>query len=219
VPELRDLIVYGFSGISLALYVYLLTRLLRGYLRSYFGLVLYLVVLTLTFVMDWAGYKSADRSTYFLISETVRWGALYLVVLTFVWKALSSQPTLSWIRHWLFAVSVLTVFVALYFNRNDQSTMWLVNTVNILSVAGMLLNLILWTLLLRYRNSDLTLFLVTSGLGIQAAMEAAAWSMRRINRPLFDAAYYVGILGHILCLLVWIMAFSRRPAKTPPANS
>jgi len=214
VPELRDLIVYGFSGISLVLYVYLLTLLLRGYVRIYFGLVLYVVVLTLTFVMDWAGYKSADRSTYFLISETARWGALYLVVLTFVWKALSSQPTLGWVRHWLFAVSALTVFVALYFNKSDQTSMWVLKTINILSVAGMILNLILWTLLVRYRNSDLTLFMVTSGLGIQAALEAAAWSLRSLNnRSLFDAAYYVGILGHILCLLVWIMAFRQRPRK------
>ncbi len=89
--------------------------------------------------------------------------------------------------------------------------MWVLRTINIISIAGMVLNLILWTLLVRYRNTDLTLFLVTSGLGIQAAMEAAAWSMRSLSiRSLFGAAYYVQILGHLLCLLIWIMAFRRK---------
>ncbi len=216
-PELKDLFVYSVVATTVGLYFILLTRLLRGFLREYLGLVFYTVVLFLTTVMDIALYKSADRSSYFLVNETLRWGVLYLVVLSFAWKALSAHPSSHWIRHWLIVLSLLTVAISLYFTKDERTSIWILKTVNVLSVAGMLLNLVLWTLLVRTRSSDLTLFLVTSGLGVQAAIEAVAWSMRNLNnRAMFQAAYYVGISGHLLCLVVWILAFSRRrdrPAK------
>lgn len=209
---MRDFVVYPLVGISAFLYIYLLSRLLKGYVREYFGLLFYVIVLVLTLATDIATYKFADRSAYFLVSETARWGALYLAVLSFVWKALAAHPAHGWIRHWLIGLSVLTVFVAVFFTRSANVPIWILRTVNILSVAGMLLNLVLWTLLVRTRSADLTLFLVTSGLGVQAAMEAVAWSMRNLqNRTLFQAAYYPAMLGHLLCLTVWILAF-RKPA-------
>jgi hypothetical protein len=211
-PDFKDLFVYGVVATTGGLYFVLLNRLLRGFLREYLGLVFYIVVLVLTTVMDIALYKSAGRSSYFLVSETLRWGVLYLVVLSFAWKALSAHPSRHWIRHWLVILSILTVAIGLYFTKDERTSIWILKTVNILSVAGMLLNLVLWTVLVRTRSSDLTLFLVTSGLGVQAAIEAVAWSMRNLNsRAVFQAAYYVGISGHLLCLVVWIFAFRRRP--------
>lgn len=213
--SLRDTVIYGFSGLSALLYVALLNRLLKYYARPYFGLLLYVTVLLLTLVTDLAAFKSANRSQLYLISETLRWAALYLAVLSFVWKALSSHPAKHWIRHWLIAASILAVVVALYFSRNPHTPAWILNTISILSVVGMALNLILWVLLIRVRSSDLTLFLVTSGLGVQAALEAAAWSMRKLNnRPVFEAAYYIAFLGHLLCLLVWMKALQ---PKAQPA--
>lgn len=213
-PDFKDLFVYSVVAVTGCLYIILLNRLLRGFARHYFGLVCYVVVLALTTVMDVALYKSAGRSSYFLVSETLRWGVLYLVVLSFVWRALSAHPSRHWIRHWLIVLSILTVAVGLYFSRDERTSVWILKTVNVLSIAGMLLNLILWTLLVRVRSSDLTLFLVSSGLGVQAAIEAVAWSMRNLDsRTAFQAAYYVGISGHLLCLLVWIMAFKRRSTQ------
>jgi hypothetical protein len=186
---------------------------MRHYARAYFGLMLYVVVLILTLVIDLAAYKLEQRSVYYLISETLRWGALYLAVLSFVWKALSSQPARQWIRQWLIAASILAVPITLYLAYTTHVPNWILNTISMLSVVGMVLNLILWTLLVRVRSSDLTLFLVTSGLGVQAALEATAWAMRQLgNQTLFHAAYYVAIPGHLLCLLIWLMAFKRRPA-------
>lgn len=217
-PDFKDLFVYGVVATTGVLYFILLNRLLRAFLREYLGLVFYIVVLILTTVMDIALYKSAGRSSYFLVSETLRWGVLYLVVLSLAWKALSAHPSRHWIRHWLIVLSVLTVAVGLYFTRDERTSVWILKTVNILSVAGMLLNLVLWTLLIRTRSSDLTLFLVTSGLGVQAAIEAVVWSMRNLdNRTLFQAAYYMGALGHILCLVVWILAFRRKPDRATKA--
>ncbi|NWF82965.1 MAG: hypothetical protein HXY18_03950 [Bryobacteraceae bacterium] len=205
-------IVIPAASVSAILYLWLLSRLLRGYAREYSGLLLYVLVLVFGLVIDVAtyGFTDRDRSPYFLISETARWGALYLAVLSFVWKALASHPAHQWIRHWLIALSAFTVFVAIFLTKGPNISIWILKTVNILSIAGMLLNLILWTLLVRTRSSDLILFLVTSGLGIQAALEAAAWSLRNF-RSTFEAAYFVGIVGHLLCLMVWVFAF-RKPA-------
>lgn len=208
-----DWIVFPLASVSAVLYLWLLSRLLRGYAREYFGLLSYVLVLVLGLVMDVAMYRSPDRGSYWLITETTRWVALYLAVLSFVWKALAAHPAYWWIRHWLIGLSVFTVFVGLFLTKGPDIPVWILKTVNILSIAGMLLNLILWTVLVRTRSSNLTLFLVTSGLGVQAALEAAAWSMRNF-RATFNAAYFVGVFGHLLCLLVWIAAFRwRAPAR------
>lgn len=205
-----DWIVFPLVAISAVLYLWLLGRLLKGYVAEYFGLFFYVLVLVFGLVLDASTYRFANRGSYFLVSETARWGALYLAVLSFVWKALTVHPAYHWIRHWLIPLSAFTVFVAIFLTKGPNIPIWILKTVNILSIAGMLLNLILWTLLIRTRSSNLTLFLVTSGLGIQAALEAAAWSLRNF-RSTFNAAYFVGIFGHLLCLTVWVFAF-RKPA-------
>lgn len=205
-------IVFPATLVTAILYLWILSRLLRGYASEYLGLLFYILVLTLGLVTDVATYglTDHDRSPYFLVTETARWGAMYLAVLSFVWKALKAHPAHHWIRHWLVPLSAFTVFVAIFLTQGPNIPLWILKTVNILSIAGMLLNLILWTLLVRTRSTDLTLFLVTSGLGIQAALEAAAWSLRNF-RSTFNAAYFVGVIGHLLCLIVWVFAF-RKPA-------
>jgi hypothetical protein len=83
-----------------------------------------------------------------------------------------------------------------------------------LSFCTALLNLVLWSALLRNRKRSVELLLVSGGIGLQTTAKAVGHSLRSLSLATKTPGNFIVVLGHLLCLFIWWRTF-RRPAPRP----
>lgn len=211
--------------IALLCYAYLLHLILKGSIRPYLVLFADLIVLFLTNVAEIALYGTELYPKVFYIDDALRQLLVFILVISLVYRALTTQVDRRWLGRWLIIGATILAVIFIGFallSSADNFARRMSNAVRNLSVVAMVMNLILWTLLLGARTFDRRLLTITSGLGLQMAGEAIGQSLRLISRDLVPFGNFVLITSHFLCLAVWIAAFRRppvrniRPAGAPP---
>ncbi|MGJ5815541.1 hypothetical protein [Paludibaculum fermentans] len=215
-------LLFSLSGIAILCYAYLLHLLLKGHVRPYLALFLDLIVLFLTNVAELGLYGSTVYAKVFYIDDMFRQSMVFILVISLVYRALTSQGDKRWMGRWLiigaaFLAVIFLSYAILYPDRTFSRSM--TNVARNLSVTAMVMNLILWMLLLSSRTLDRRLLTVTSGLGVQMAGEAIGQSLRLMSRDVLFLGNFVLIVSHFLCLAIWISAFRQKPSHpTSPAT-
>lgn len=207
------------SGFALACYAYLLHLILKGQVRPYLALFLDLIVLFLTNVAELGLYSTNIYAKVFYINDLLRQAMVFILVISLVYRALTTQAGKTWLGRWLIiGASLLAAIFISYALLNSEKGFIrpMTNAVRNLSVTAMVMNLILWMLLLSSRTFDRRLLTVTSGLGVQMAGEAIGQSLRLMAKSLTPFGNFILVASHFLCLAIWISAFRQKPRQLPP---
>jgi hypothetical protein len=206
--------------VSLVLQVLVIHELLRGAYRrfpillGYCSVLLFISVFnTLAFFQGPRGEWTKHSQQYYWIGEMILQGIIYVIVISFVHRAMGANSNREATRRRLIACAAVIAAAAFYFFHDARTAVWMTRVTLYLSFLSTLFSLLLWVVLIRVELRDRMLLLVTGGLGMQMAGQAIGHALREVARPgansqlLVFAGNLSLVLSHLICLYVWWRAF------------
>lgn len=210
-----------FAGIFLQ--IALLTLILRGPVKRYFPLFLYVLsYVGVTLAEEWVLWKwGADREHYF----DVYWGGelfldmqLFLLLITLTLRALEGSPLRDKVLRLMGAAAVAVLLIPfVLFESQVYTTRWNDGASQLLNFAAAAMNLALWGALLISKRRDAQLLLVSAGLGVSLAGAAVTFGMRNftveetVGRTIADYLHRLLQIGSVV-ILCWAFWPRRKPA-------
>ncbi|MDX2153857.1 MAG: hypothetical protein SFV54_24160 [Bryobacteraceae bacterium] len=208
-----EVVVLTLAGLSAALQLGVLSVLVRGRLREFPTLAVYLLGMFAATVVSNSlyiegGAWNSGIAKYYWVLETAVTILLTALVLSFIQRALATRPTRGpMLRLVVAGAFVVTLISVLYELWADHSIyMLMANVTRNLGFWVALANMALWMKMASGGNFDRTVLMLSGGLGLQSAGHAIALSLTIIDRRLAVPAYYAIIVSHLLCLLIWLRA-------------
>src|SRR5580704_7015967 len=182
---LRVYFFYSIELLGLALSVLALVFLLRGPLRQYLVLVVYLASATAAAVAEMVishnqGNSLRFRQVYWA-GEVISDLLLFLVVITFTYKALQDSPQRIAIGRLLAGVVGFVVLVPfVMFSRPLFLIRWMDHTSQLLNFGAAIMNLFLWTAIIGSKRRDPLLLTLSVGLGVMVTGWAISFGLREL---------------------------------------
>ena len=201
----------GLAGLFLSLLA--LVFLVRGPLRQYFVLVIYLVSAMAAAIAEMIVSHNDGNSLRF---QKVYWTGevisdllLFLVVIVFTYKALHGSPQRVAVGRLLAGVVVFVLLVPfVLFSRPLFRVRWLDHTSQLLNFGAAIMNLVLWTAILGSKRRDPLLLTLSVGLGIMVTGWAISFGLRSVlpvpEKWIGDA---IGVLSWLASVGLWCWAF------------
>ena len=216
--------ILSYAGLALQLpLIYLL--FLRG--RKDFPLFLCYIILRtaagLALILRSFEAMPGGRELYWGLDIALH-GILLAVILRLIHRC-ASGPQIA-IRAGSILAVVAFVAISLVLTYNAHLLRWLTGFSRNLSFCEELLNLILWSVLVRSRHIPMRVLLVSAGLGIQVTGEVIGQSFLLFaGKSMNWAPNLLVAICDVIALAVWIYAFTRAantpmyggPAPTSPA--
>jgi hypothetical protein len=109
--------------------------------------------------------------------------------------------------------SVLSVITS--GSGNASLTRWMTYLSRNLSFCSALLNFVLWSALIRRRQRDPQLLLVSAGMGLDTTGKAIGHSLRWISRSAVPIGNVLIVITHLLALTLWWYSFARMRPRNP----
>lgn len=166
---------------------------------------------------------SNNRKTYALYywsNEAILQALIFIVMLSLIHQASEGFPK-RWIWSTLPASVVLGIVAYSVYSVGTQSgiTQHMTVVSRNLSFCTALLNLVLWSALLRNRRRSVELLMVSGGIGLQTTAKAIGHSLRSFSLATKTPGNVIVVLGHLLCLFIWWRTFRRPAARAASAVS
>jgi hypothetical protein len=220
-----DFVRVAIEDIGIAGQLILFYFLLRGPLRRYLPIFIYVLVEILGTYAD----KYADhlgRRT--LLFQNVYFGTevfgdlvLLAVLIFFAYQLMEDSPVRDKVRKLLGIIASAAVILPfLIFRAPLFSTTWYNGTIQLYNFGAAIMTLALWTAVIARKTRDPQLLLVCAGLGIAVAGNAALWGMRKFTSPGSDPRVIANLMIQILYLVrlgIWCWAFRPQHQPPPPA--
>jgi len=223
-----DFLSIGVGYVATFAQLILLVLIIRGPLKRYFPLFLYVFSLLVVSLAEGyvLGKWGADREHYF----PVFWGGelflgtqLFLLMITLTPRALEGNPLRKNVLR-IMGVAAAMVFMVPFVAFQSQvfTTRWNDSTGQLLNFGAAAMNLALWGALLVSKQRDRQLLMVSAGLGVAVAGAALTFGMRRLTgedslgRVFADSAYRLLQIGSVL---IWCWAFWPRRKSTANLTS
>ena len=216
------------TTVGVLLMVLTLQRLLSGWWRQYFLLVL-ILVLNLTALVpaatSWASVgnwklPSAQRLYWMLNFATE--GAITLLILQLTLRVGKESPGRATLIRFLAVASIAVAAISVIVHFDKRPNTFMASVTRDLTFLAALLNMVLWRFLIELRKKDFLLLAVSAGVGIQCTGDAIGHSFRILARQIGSAEliYEFGnilmSLSGVITLAIWHTAFSR---SKYPGNS
>lgn len=199
--------------------------LLKGPYRTYPLLLVYCLARLATTGIEIAVSLAGGVNTrkYFYVywtNDAILKGLLFLLVIVLIYQAMEGNPKRATVGRWLglVVIGAGAIITLLAYNEPGGWPKRLTIIGGRIAFSAALLNVVLWTALLKQPRRDVQLMLVSAGLGIEVTGEAIAHSLRQmISRggPVFIPDLFL-VATHFLSLYIWWRAF--RGATTPQAK-
>jgi hypothetical protein len=216
-----DFVRNAVEDIGIAGQLLLLYLLLRGPLRRYYLIFIYIVVETLgTYADKYArNWGTAQFRAVYYGTEVFTDLLLFVVVILFTYQIMEDSPLRLKVRKVLALIALGTMVVPMVaFSSKYFSRAWYDSTIQLFNFGAAIMNLGLWTAVIASKTRDRQLMLVCAGLGIAVAGNAALWGMRKLTTG--EAQAVANLLIQIMYLVrlgIWCWAFRpQRPSPTPP---
>lgn len=213
----------GLEAISIVIQALVIFFLLRGPFRRYPLLLLYCALqlaatVTEEYVLRVFGDTSALFRRLYWTDEVILDLLLFLMVITFTYRALESSPLRAAMGRLLGAVLVIVLVVPfILFKARRFSSPWFDGTSQLLNFGGAIMNLGLWTALIGTKKRDPLLLTVSAGLGIAVTGAAIAFGLRRFTPP-GTAQQLVNLfktITYLASVAIWCWAFRPAARKNP----
>jgi len=203
-------LIIGICGVLLQFLV--ITALSRSGYKRYPVLFFYLLVLFFTSIADLAVFLDlaewpASYKRNFWVNNTLRQFCMFAVVISLIYKATVQSQRRRALQLALVVGTVGVVALSFTLAPSQYFGLYMTTVSRNLSFTAVVLNLFLWVALIRSRQPDRQLLLVSGGLGLNMAGEAIGQSLRQLSRSTVTLGNLVGVLSHLLCLYVWWTAF------------
>ena len=187
--------------------------------RDYPLIFFYALTLLLSNVVEWASVlgfglsRNQAYATYYWSNEVILQFFLFCIMIALIHQAARGARA-RWILTLGMGAAVIVVCGLLVLLSTQGApgslTRWMTVLSRNLSFCSALLNLVLWTILLRRRIRDIQLLLLSAGLGLQTTGKAIGHSLRRMSPDVVGVGNWIIVLSMIVCLLVWWYAFRIR---------
>ena len=212
---------YFFAVVFAALQTLLIGTMRRtGAFRQHPLIFLYAIALLLSNVVEWAsvlGFGLTNNRAYALYwwtNEIILQLLLFSIMIALIHRAARETPA-RWILTAGSIVAVVLVCALIVLLRAqgapDTLSKWITVVSRNLSFCSALLNLALWSVILRRKSRHFQLLLLSLGLGLQTTGKAIGHSLRGMSPAVEDAGNWVITLSMICCLLIWWYAFKANP--------
>jgi hypothetical protein len=209
--------VLGFIGIVLQLLLVVL--LLRGSFRKYPLVLAYCVIQLILTAAEYYFIRSTLYRRIYWTDEIVLNLLLFLMVISFTYRALGDSPlrvTMGKLLAGVFVIVLLLPFLV-FKGPPFKANSWFNHTSQLLSFGAAILNLGLWSALVSNRRRDRQLLSVSAGLGVAVTGAAISYGVRAyltggwlLLPDLFMSTTFV------VCMVIWCWAF--RPRQSPLAS-
>jgi len=162
------------------------------------------------------GISKSHYSNIYWSDDIILHGLVILVVVSLMRTALRGASSL--LPRVLLLGAVGFAVGSMYVYYSPTLGRWMTPVSRNLSFCEEVLNLVLWAILVRQEDHDLTLLLVSAGLGIQVTGEVIGHTLRLYSqsRSVVWIPDVLTNMAQFSCLLIWIWAF-RRARQAPPA--
>lgn len=205
------------GGLALILQVFVLNAMLRSGTRRYWLLLLYVISLflsTAVLMLSLSGPSgwSRDAFRFFWVSEVVQQALVYCTIISFIHQRLSSEQTRAPLTRWLIVGAAIVLLSILATHKTESLTTWMTPASRDLSFVATILNLILWTVLLRDPRRNQRLLMVSGGLGVQLAGSAIGQGLRvlwEVSRVFATLGNIIGSITYLLSLYIIYRAFAQ----------
>ena len=215
--------------IGSALEALILHALIQGPYRKYRVLFANVLVLLFTGIIDTAVYNfeiglwAGSTRMVFWINDSIRQVLLFILVLSLVYQAMASGRKRVAVQRFLIFGSLALAALSYFAVSDPRISVRMSAVIRNMSFLAAVLNLALWAALIRSKQRDPRILMISGGLGLQITGEAMGHSLRnlwQISRLYVTAGNAILILAHLLCLLVWWQAFRKSSSepkeKRPP---
>lgn len=217
----------GFALASVALYVALLSAMLRGTYRYYpfvFAYVIFNLFSTVaqgSFKYNFGATSRAYARAYW-VSDFIATLLILLIIIHLIRMAMARHPLRNPVYAGLLVGLVLTGAVSGFLVQNrslDPLKSKLMTEVGRdYYFSAVLLVAILWVMLIRTNQENKQLYLLTSGLGLQLTGAAIAHAIRMSSHMWLLANCFL-ISTYLLNLYIWYVAVKKFPAEAPVHNA
>lgn len=220
----RDPSFYVFETLgwtSIVLLILLAVLLLRGPFRRYPLILAYCFTqLILTAGEDYLRITNSPRfyAALYWTDEILLNLLLFLMVITFTYRALGESPMRATLGKLLSAIFVLVLLVPLLIFKGPafRSSSWLNHTSQLLSFCAAILNLGLWSALVANRRRDPQLLSVSAGLGIAVTGAAISYGVRGFfSREWIWVPDVFMSATFVVCMFIWCWAFRSTRVQSP----
>lgn len=192
--------------VAVLLQVAILSRLLGGAYRSYPMLMVFMTVNFLATVASASAlfgtreWTSQATRVYWLCN-TIQYGFVFALQVHMLSQAMSGPRAGRRIAY-LIAGGIVFVVLAIWTAHHPRMNLWMTQMVRNFGFGAMILNLALWTSLLR--NPDRCRLMITAAIGIMLAGEAIGHSLRQMAHSLVPLGNGVLLVTYFLALvLIW----------------
>jgi hypothetical protein len=199
-----------------------ISTMLRGAWRNYLLIFVYLIFSFLSTVaqVSFKFYFGARSHAFFRaywIGDFVGTCLVLLIIIGLIRIAMSGQPyqrSVYWgLLLGVAATAVGSVLLMRLLSRGWTFGRWMTEVGRDYYFSAVLLNVILWFTLMRRRNTNLQLYLLTSGLGLKLCGAAIAHALRLVGVVWLGSHFIV--VTYLLSLYVWYVALRKVPEPAP----
>jgi hypothetical protein len=231
VEFVSQVIVYG----GILLQVLLVLLLLKGHVRSYFPLLLYVSVYAVSTILEYWVVRQVGTSgpryfSFYWRTELLLDFLLFFLVIAVTVRALEDNPIQPKITRFLAMVLVVVLLLplVLFGDPAPQKTSWNRSVSQLWNFGAAVMNLGLWMALIISKRRDPRILRVAAGLGIAVAGAAFTLGVQRFTnedsamREIGDFAHRVMQVGGLMiwCWAFWpIKARPRTPEATPISSA
>ncbi len=199
------------SSVGIALQLLLIHQLAKGAFRQFRIVSVYVLTLFLTTIVEAAAFYNpliwSRTSSYYWVVDSIRQALIFLVVISLTHSVMGSRPDRAAVRRLLILGALVFTLASLMLTRGDPFGIWMAKVGRNLGFCAVVLNLILWAFLIRYRQADRLLLMISGGLGIQMAGKAIGHSFRQLSSTTTTAGELIIVVSHLACLYIWWQAF------------
>jgi hypothetical protein len=199
--------------ISIGLLLVLLILLLRGPFHKYPLILAYCVIqLVLTAGENYFFHQKSKKiyTMLYWTDEIVLNLVLFLMVITFTYRALGDSPLRATMGKLLSAVCVVVLALPFLVFKGPafNSTPWFNHASQLLSFGAAILNLGLWSALVSNRRRDPQLLAVSAGLGIAVTGAAISYGVRgSFSKEWLWVPDVFMSATFVICVFIWCWAF------------
>jgi hypothetical protein len=199
-----------------------ISTMLRGSWRKYRLIFAYLIFTLLSTVAQFSFkfYFGAGSHQFFRaywIGDFVGTCLVLLIIIGLIRTAMCGHPNQKSVYLGLLlgvvATAVGSLLLMHFLSRRFTFGRWMTEVGRDYYFSAVLLNAILWFTLLRRKNANPQLYLLTSGLGLKLCGAAISHALRLVA-PVWLGNQFI-VLTYMLSLYVWYVALGKAPDKAP----
>jgi hypothetical protein len=217
--------VFGYVA-AITLQVLILQAMRRGGWRRYPFLFLYVVVDLITNLIEVKPRLSYDTLSplekreflwLFWWDERIIQATLFLLVISLIYRASTDVRPRRMLLAALVGGSLLVALISalVFYDPNVTTGKWMTLWSRNMNFCAAILDLLLWATLIRTRQRDQRVLMISGALGLQFTAGAIGQALRDVSHGTVDFTAVLMVSGNLSCLYLWWQAFRTKSRRLP----